>query len=178
MIEKINNPQLYRSSSTGDILLRSAPKVEKKGKLEVHYNVECDGCHVTPLRGNRYKCKTCKDFDFCEECYKKEKENHGHGHDFYVIEHPRCRNRVGHPNKKYIQRGTVHSKVMCDGCGLLPIPGWRYRCVICDDYDLCENCEERIGGKHMHPFIKITSPLMNEKFNDNYLKLNNYQPNK
>ena len=176
LIERINNPQLYRSSSSDDILLRAAPKIEKKVKPEIHYNVTCDGCNVTPLRGNRYKCKKCKDFDFCEDCYKKNKESHGH--DFFVIEHPRCRNRLGHPNKKYCQRGIVHSNVMCDGCGMLPLAGWRYKCALCDDYSLCENCEERIGGKHCHPFIKITSPLELEKFNNNYLKLNSYDPNK
>ena len=174
LIERINNPQLYKSQSSDNILLRTAPKVEKKEKPEIHYKIICDGCKVTPLRGNRYKCKVCKDFDFCEECYKKNKESHGH--DFRVIAHPICRNRLGHPNKKYCQRGIVHSKIMCDGCGMLPMTGWRYKCSICDDYNLCENCEERIC--HNHPFIKITSSLMLDKFNENYLKLNTYEPNK
>jgi len=174
LIEKINNPQLYKSESSDNILLRTAPKVEKKEKPEIHFNIICDGCKVTPLRGNRYKCKVCKDFDFCEECYKKQKESHGH--DFRIIAHPVCRNRLGHPNTKYCQRGIVHSNVMCDGCGMLPLKGWRYKCSICDDYSLCENCEERIGGHHRHPFVKITSPLYLEKFNENYLKLNTYQP--
>ena len=176
LIQRINNPQLYKSQSSDDILLRAAPKVEKKQKPEIHYNVICDGCKVTPLRGNRYKCKVCKDFDFCENCYKINKESHGH--DFRVIEHPHCRNRLGHPNKKYCQRGIVHSKVMCDGCGMLPITGWRYKCSICDDYNLCENCEERIGRKHDHPFIKLIYSIMLKEFNDNYLKLNTYQSNK
>ena len=176
LIERINNPQLYKSQSSDDILLRTAPKVEKKEKPEIHYNIICDGCKVTPLRGNRYKCKKCKDFDFCEDCYKKNKESHGH--DFQIIAHPHCRNRLGHPNKKYCQRGIVHSKIMCDGCGMLPLVGWRYKCSVCDEYNLCENCEERIGGKHDHPFIKITYSLMLDKFNENYLKLNTYEPNK
>ena len=65
---------------------------------------------------------------------------------------------------------------MCDGCGMLPMTGWRYKCSICDDYNLCENCEERIGGKHNHPFLKITYSLLEEKFNDSYIKLNSYEP--
>ena len=131
---------------------------------------------MTPLRGNRYKCKICKDFDFCEECYKNKKESHGH--DFHVIAHPHCRNRLGHPNKDYCSRGIVHSKIMCDGCGMLPILGWRYKCSICDDFNLCENCEERIGRKHNHPFIKIIYAMMLDEFNRNYFKLNTYQANK
>ena len=173
-IERINNPELFKSPSSDDILLRTSPKNEKKEKLEIHYHVLCDGCKMDPLRGNRYKCKKCKNFDFCEECYLKNKESHGH--EFLKIPHPRCRNRLGHPNKKYCQRGIVHSKIMCDGCGMLPISGWRYKCAICDDYNLCENCEERIGGKHNHPFIKITYSLLLNQFNENYLKLNTYEP--
>ena len=67
---------------------------------------------------------------------------------------------------------------MCDGCGMLPIVGWRYKCSICDDYSLCENCEERIGGQHDHPFIKIRYSLMLDKFNKNYLKFTTYEPKK
>ena len=175
LIERINNPQLYKSSSSDDILLKSSPKIEKKEKPEIHYHVICDGCKVTPLRGIRYKCKQCKDFDFCQDCFEKNKESHGH--DFRKILHPSCRNRLGHPNKDYTNRGVIHSKVMCDGCGMLPIEGWRYKCAICDDYSLCENCEERIGRKHDHPFIKLTYSFMLRQFNDNYLKLNSYEPN-
>ena len=171
LIERINNPQLYKSQSSDDILLRAAPKIVKKEKPEIHYNVICDGCKVTPLRGNRYKCKKCKDFDFCENCYQLNKESHGH--DFHVIAHPIMRNRLGHKNTKYCQRGIVHSNVMCDGCGMLPLKGWRYKCSICDDYNLCENCEEKTG--HNHPLLKIYYSSLLNKFNENYIKLNTYE---
>ena len=174
LIERINNPQLFKSQSSDEILLRTAPKVEKKEKPEIHFNVICDGCKVTPLRGNRYKCKKCKDFDFCENCYQLNKESHGH--DFHVIAHPIMRNRLGHKNTKYCQRGIVHSNVMCDGCGMLPLKGWRYKCSICDDYNLCENCEEKTG--HNHPFIKITYSALLKQFEDNYIKLNTYESSK
>ena len=176
LINRINNPQLYRSSSSDDILLRAVPKVEKKEKPEIHFHVTCDGCKVKPIRGTRYKCKKCDNFDFCEDCYNKNKVSHGH--DFIKIEHPRCRNRLGHPNKDYMNRGIIHSKVMCDECGMLPISGWRYKCILCDDYNLCENCEEKIGRKHWHPFLKLTSSVHLKEFNENYLKLNSYDPNK
>ena len=174
LIERINNPELFKSQSSDDILLRAAPKKVKKEKPEIHFNVICDGCKVTPLRGNRYKCKKCKDFDFCENCYQLNKESHGH--DFHVIAHPIMRNRLGHKNTKYCQRGIVHSNVMCDGCGMLPLKGWRYKCSICDDYNLCENCEEKTG--HNHPFIKITYSALLKQFEDNYIKLNTYESSK
>ena len=176
LINIINNPQLYKSSSSDDILLRAVPKIQKKEKQEIHFHVICDGCKEEPLKGIRYKCKKCDNLDFCEDCYKKNKESHGH--DFIKIEHPRCRNRLGHPNKDYLNRGIIHSKVMCDGCGMLPISGWRYKCILCDDYNLCENCEERIGRKHWHPFLKLTSSVHIREFNENYFKLNCYDQNK
>ena len=56
-----------------------------KNKI-VHKNVICDGCGMKPLLGIRYKCKTCKNFDYCQNCldtYKAE-----HGHEFDKIEVP------------------------------------------------------------------------------------------
>ena len=56
-----------------------------KNKI-VHKNIICDGCGMKPLLGIRYKCKTCKNFDYCQNCldtYKAE-----HGHEFDKIEVP------------------------------------------------------------------------------------------
>ena len=52
----------------------------------VHKNVICDGCGMKPLVGIRYKCKTCDNFDYCEECL--EKYGQEHGHEFNKIEVP------------------------------------------------------------------------------------------
>merc|ERR1712012_921349 len=51
----------------------------------------------------------------------------------------------------------VHYGVTCDGCENKPTTGNRYKCVVCDDYDLCESCE--VAGRHPgHNMIKITQP--------------------
>ena len=34
-----------------------------------HLSVTCDGCGQNPLSGPRFKCKTCDNFDFCENCF-------------------------------------------------------------------------------------------------------------
>ena len=49
--------------------------------------------------------------------------------------------------------GVVHTNVSCDGCGIAPIRGIRYKCCICKNFDYCETCEERLG--HEHPFLKL-----------------------
>jgi len=50
----------------------------------------------------------------------------------------------------------VHKHVKCDGCGLFPIVGIRYKCFECADFDFCEKCEATI--EHPHNFIKMKKP--------------------
>ena len=52
----------------------------------------------------------------------------------------------------------VHEGIKCKGCGMFPISGNRFKCAICQDFDYCENCEEKNKDLHKHPFIKIYSP--------------------
>jgi hypothetical protein len=35
---------------------------------EVHTGIKCDGCQKQPIKGRRWKCKTCHHHDVCEEC--------------------------------------------------------------------------------------------------------------
>lgn len=60
------------------------PPVDQTAKqMEVvHEGVECDGCHVKPIRGIRYKCSVLKDFDYCANC----EERLQHEHPFLKIE--------------------------------------------------------------------------------------------
>nr|ACO15675.1 Sequestosome-1 [Caligus clemensi] len=50
----------------------------------------------------------------------------------------------------------VHCGVICDACNV-EIRGFRYKCLSCNDYDLCSKCEAQ--GKHdEHRFIRIPRP--------------------
>jgi len=52
---------------------------------------------------------------------------------------------------------VVHHGVTCDGCDMANISGPRYKCVVCDDYDLCGGCEA--AGRHPgHNMMKMTTP--------------------
>ena len=52
---------------------------------------------------------------------------------------------------------AVHAGVTCDSCNENPIVGVRWKCAVCRDYDLCENCEAT--DKHTeHPMLKIRTP--------------------
>ena len=52
----------------------------------------------------------------------------------------------------------VHVGIHCNGCGVNPIVGNRFKCAICDNFDYCEKCESLNKDSHKHPFIKIYSP--------------------
>lgn len=47
----------------------------------------------------------------------------------------------------------VHSRVQCDGCGMFPIVGVRYKCSVLKDFDYCEKCEAT--KDHEYAFLKI-----------------------
>eukprot|EP00092_Neocalanus_flemingeri_P041208 GFUD01044868.1.p1 GENE.GFUD01044868.1~~GFUD01044868.1.p1 ORF type:complete len:488 (-),score=174.04 GFUD01044868.1:96-1406(-) len=55
------------------------------------------------------------------------------------------------------QNSHIHPGVSCDACDKQPIEGNRYKCVVCDDYDLCGSCEA--AGLHPgHNMMRIASP--------------------
>ena len=47
-----------------------------------HFGIVCDGCEG-PIRGIRYKCSGCFDFDFCASC--KNKKYHNPKHKFIEV---------------------------------------------------------------------------------------------
>lgn len=53
--------------------------------VPVHHRITCDSCHINPIKGNRYKCTTCLDYDLCEVC--KSRGIHPH-HGFVHIVKP------------------------------------------------------------------------------------------
>ncbi|KAK5982552.1 Sequestosome-1 [Trichostrongylus colubriformis] len=51
----------------------------------------------------------------------------------------------------------VHKNILCDVCDA-EVTGTRYRCLLCVDYDLCQNCE-RTGVHAHHGMVRIVDPL-------------------
>ena len=61
-------------------------ETDNNEKQPVHYCVRCDGCKCFPIRGIRYKCAVCNNFDYCEAC--EEKFSNVHQHPFIKINKP------------------------------------------------------------------------------------------
>jgi len=63
-----------------------------------------------------------------------------------------------------------HSNVRCDDCHK-PVFGRRYRCTVCDDFDLCTQCFQksmvfRHASREGHEFLKIPSSGWESKSNE------------
>ncbi|KAI0562830.1 ubiquitin ligase protein MIB2 [Gracilaria domingensis] len=50
----------------------------------VHTSVTCDACRAIGIRGSRFKCEECFNYDLCERCYREE--SHELTHSFSKIE--------------------------------------------------------------------------------------------
>lgn len=59
-------------------------KIQEKVNTVVHQGYVCDGCGVSPIVGDCYKCSVCKDFDFCSKC----EATVPHPHPFLKLKHP------------------------------------------------------------------------------------------
>jgi hypothetical protein len=57
---------------------------------------------------------------------------------------------------------TIHHDIKCQKCFKEPIVGIRYKCSECDNYNLCQDCEEKnsINEDHNHYFLKIRNEII------------------
>ncbi|BFZ54497.1 hypothetical protein PYCC9005_001534 [Savitreella phatthalungensis] len=126
----------------------------------VQHNAICDGCESS-IVGVRQKCLDCPDFDYCGSCFDSKAAKNHSSHRFVKVTTAdaisSCRQ----------SRTTVHKNIFCDGpgCAVKPdaekeIRGSRYKCTVCPDLDLCENCEADPNKTHdgEHPMTVYKVP--------------------
>lgn len=54
-----------------------------------HPNIICDCCKKHGLRGMRWKCRVCFDYDLCTQCYMHNKHDLTHAFERYETSHSR-----------------------------------------------------------------------------------------
>ena len=74
-------------------------QAQKDGYL--HRGITCNSCNTHPIKGVRYRCVNCVDYDLCESC--ESVQPHIGTHIFYKIRIPRA--HVGHQPQPVIYPG-------------------------------------------------------------------------
>ncbi|OCK79577.1 hypothetical protein K432DRAFT_382957 [Lepidopterella palustris CBS 459.81] len=70
----------------------------------IHRGVSCDGCDARPIRGIRWRCANCADFDLCSDC--EATNSHTKTHIFYKIRIPAP--YLGLPKQAPVYPGRPH----------------------------------------------------------------------
>ena len=165
LLKTIKDWSDYVKNNTEEITNKLSKKYEEyknflmpEQNKEIHWSYICDGCEMAPIKGIRYHCKECNDFDFCEKCHAEKKDEHKH--KFLAIEKSVYKppERKFRPPRFVGGLKFIHQGVTCDGCGCYPIMGCRYKCAICPNFDFCENCEKALAKEHSHPMVQISDP--------------------
>ncbi|KAM7139423.1 E3 ubiquitin-protein ligase MIB2 isoform 1-T4 [Macrochelys suwanniensis] len=76
----------YRTGFQGayDLLLYDNAQIGVR-----HPNIICDCCKKHGIRGMRWKCKVCFDYDLCTQCYMSNKHDTSHAFERYETAHSR-----------------------------------------------------------------------------------------
>jgi len=98
---------------------------QERNESYVHRRVTCNSCGIMPIRGIRYRCANCLDYDLCELC--EATQIHPKTHLFYKVRipapflgHPRQPEPVQYPGKP---AAPIHNltkdaiKKLCDATG-------------------------------------------------------------
>ena len=67
---------------------------------------------------------------------------------------------------------TVNKLITCKVCKKKDFIGKRFKCLICKDFNICENCESE--NEHLHPMVRLTENYdenLLEELNKNFIHL-------
>ena len=145
VFEKVKSSWYSSRPISDDVTWRMPENHRWSSDTVLHHDVICDNCHMQPIKGVRYKCESCEDFDLCQECRATTR----HNHRFVQI-----------TQTTVDQDAVVHTGIWCDNCSINPIKGVRYKCESCDDFDLCQDCFA--STHHRHAFFRITQTTVDQ----------------
>ncbi|OSD04772.1 hypothetical protein PYCCODRAFT_1406927 [Trametes coccinea BRFM310] len=134
----------------------------------------CSTCN-TVITSHRYKCARCDDFNLCRACYRQVYEVHP-AHAFLQVPDKQGSSQsstVGMIDQARLtvsmeEPSMTHVGVHCAHC-MQEIVGARFHCAVCDNIDICQNCDaaglpgnmDSPDGGHVssHIMIKIPHPI-------------------
>lgn len=130
----------------GSLLWRIAEEQARKESY-VHRGVTCNSCNAMPIKGIRYRCSNCVDFDLCEQC--EALQTHPKTHLFYKVRIPapflgnsRQPQPVWYPGRPttvtYTIRKEIMEKIKADtGYQAVEIEAlWeQFRCLAATEWD-------------------------------------------
>ncbi|CAC5385240.1 MIB [Mytilus coruscus] len=76
----------------------------------MHSHVQCDGCGENPLRGIRWKCRNCINYNLCTRCYMED-EHDSNGHKFKRIQSENAK------GEKMMSRSALDDYIIAIGIG-------------------------------------------------------------
>jgi hypothetical protein len=77
-IEKIKEQLCEETINQAFKIIDSKVSLSQSQICIIHNGINCNGCNMNPIKGIRFKCQICPDFNFCEICEQEKGDAHDH----------------------------------------------------------------------------------------------------
>lgn len=79
-IDLMNANEMNRRSQ-----MNQSSIINNKREIISHQNTICYQCHITPIKGELFKCSQCPEYTLCSQCEENNYESQMHPHNFIFI---------------------------------------------------------------------------------------------
>ena len=82
--EKFEQFSQVMISNMSNMSNMSLSNIDKSSYNYEHKGIKCERCFIEPIKGYRYKCSVCNNYNLCSKCEEENQKNffHNHEHDF------------------------------------------------------------------------------------------------
>ena len=79
------NSQILQEISNSKMKINQQRSNVMNSSLMIHNGIKCERCQTLPIRGHRYKCPRCLNYNLCEECEQLNSEMEFHPHQNFIL---------------------------------------------------------------------------------------------